>query len=480
LLLLSYGSRSLLFATTIFFAAAAAVLWLGTTRSSSTAASAAEGKKNDDETTTTTQPLLHLAESFAYVVGWSVAQWLPSECSVGFRLQKAAWDRWDDASFHSSSSNTASTNATTTTTSTANNATASANSSSLEVPTANVQHFASPSELASFLESTYGKDWIRRPLLLKQLWNREKEEEEELPSSSSPGESNGDDSGSSCVGNNHNRKLSLRGLLSESLVVPYFSDATSTSSGALTPDGRAPVGDVVRSIVEDDKPYKIGSQLVLEAYPHLIVDEVAPNPVVTELFGNYFTPDSLKGSGPYRMFPALTTVPLFVAWKRKRRNATAAVATTTTSSNENVRQAQQQQQQETLPYTALHCEPIGNVAVQLSGTKRWTLVGPDHWYRLKPSAAPDGRAFFHSNRAYDDSHRLTAIPRYENVVTDAGDALWVPPWTWHQVEYVPSEHISIGASLFHFRVSEFVANNPLFALLSLPALLKELVGYNTQ
>mmetsp|Transcript_12349 Transcript_12349/g.12429 ORF Transcript_12349/g.12429 Transcript_12349/m.12429 type:complete len:96 (-) Transcript_12349:267-554(-) len=93
---------------------------------------------------------------------------------------------------------------------------------------------------------------------------------------------------------------------------------------------------------------------------------------------------------------------------------------------------------------------------------------------IKPSLSPDGRAFFASN-----SNSYINVPTY-NAITSAGDAIWVPSWTWHSVNYIPSEDIAIGASLFHFRAWDFITNNALFAVLVTPAIIKELLGLNTQ
>jgi hypothetical protein len=297
-----------------------------------------------------------------------------------------------------------------------------------ELASVNVQDHLE--DLLPYLEETYGMDWRKRPLLLKGLW--------------SPLELS-----------NSTRRLSLKGLLQENLTIPYFSDARLP--GALTPDSRAPVREVVANITHG-APHKIGTQFVVQTYPE-IIQEVAPVNLVTELFGDYFTPESVKGTGPFRLLPALTTVPLFIAkGKQADKNDIAA---------------QDEARVSTQPYTALHCEPIGNVAVQLSGRKQWTLVRPEFSYLVKPSTSPDGRAFF-ASWASDYN-----VPTY-SAVTAAGDAIWVPTWTWHRVDYLESEDIAIGGSLFHFRFLDFVSNNPLFAVLIVPNLLKELVGYNTQ
>jgi hypothetical protein len=92
-----------------------------------------------------------------------------------------------------------------------------------------------------------------------------------------------------------------------------------------------------------------------------------------------------------------------------------------------------------------------------------------------PSVSPDGRAFFASWAT--DPSRLA--PSYE-VVTEAGDALWVPVWTWHKVDYIDSKDVALGASLFHFRPVDFWKNNPLYAFLIIPAMLMEVTGFKKQ
>ena len=232
----------------------------------------------------------------------------------------------------------------------------------------------------------------------------------------------------------------------------------------LSPDGFGKVRDVVYNMTMG-APHKIGSQLILEKYPDLI-EEVAPLEVVTELFGDYFSPDHIKGSGPWNLFPAITTVPLFVANNHAPLNSSSLEEYG--HSNENEIEIQQQ------PYTALHCEPIGNIAVQLTGQKKWTLVQPEYSYKIKPAISPDGRAFF-SSWAKDYKN----VPVYETITT-AGDGIWVPTWTWHRVDYIESDDIAIAGSLFHFRAVDFVRNNALFAGVMIPALVKELLGFNTQ
>ena len=83
-------------------------------------------------------------------------------------------------------------------------------------------------------------------------------------------------------------------------------------------------------------------------------------------------------------------------------------------------------------------------------------------------------------RQYWPSARVSEgmLPRYA-VTTNPGDALWVPPWTWHRVDY-GSGGLSVAASLFHFRPVDFVQRQPFFAFAIVPNMVKELLGWKTQ
>ncbi len=305
-----------------------------------------------------------------------------------------------------------------------------ANSNIIEIPTADVQKHRH--DMLQNLEQKFGKDWRRRPVLFKGLWTAD---ELVLNTDGTP------------------RKLSMENLLQMDLTIPYFYNATIKT---ITPDGLGSVSNILRNITLG-RPHKIGTQLIVENDPDLI-QEVAPLDLISELFGGYFTSDRVRGSGPWNMFPAMTTVPIFIA----KNEGKGPIANTNTTPQG--------------PFTTLHCEPIGNIAVQLSGRKKWTLVLPEHSFRIKPGISPDGRAFFAS---WANESEIDDVPKYE-VATAAGDALWVPTWTWHRVDYIPSEDVSLAASLFHFRVLDFYQNNPLFAALMIPAMVKELLGFNTQ
>ena len=325
---------------------------------------------------------------------------------------------------------------------------AAVQSMNLNIPTVNIQNFTRETILP-YLETTYGQDWRRRPLLLQNLWTKEELKDPR-------------------------RHLTPHGLLQEETIVDYFSNARSLR--ALIPDASGRVRDIVYNMTHRGLPHKIGSQLILDAHPEWI-EEVAPTGIITTLFGDRFKSTDIVQTS---IIPAMTTVPVFVA-----PTSVPKVKATTLNDDSYLSLSSNKQPP---PHTALHCEPIGNVAVQLSGQKRWTLVSPEYSLYLRPSLAPDGRAYFAS---WQDMQALP-VPHYSDVVTSAGDALWVPTWTWHHVDYTTTtttsssdeeevtNNLAIGASLFHFRPMDFWDNNPLFAFLLIPALLREALGLQRQ
>ena len=346
------------------------------------------------------------------VFQWSIAQWIPwpFASSIGRWLQENAWKVWT------------------------NNAIKDLDGIILDCPVLDLSENLTIDRLVEMLETRYGKDWRNRPLLLKGLWSRSELEKE-------------------------GRRLSLQGLLQEDLIIPYFQNASAPY--ALSPDSKGPTSQIVNNMTTG-LPHKIGTQFLVQTYPELI-KEVAPTVIVTTLFGDYFQPHHVNGSGPFGVFPATTTVPVFVA----KTGKTSGTVQDTNCADSSYNDAH--------PRTDLHCEPIGNVAVQLQGEKQWLLIAPEHSFRIQPAAAPDGRAFFASF-----SNSLKSVPQY-HVTTHAGDAMWIPTWTWHRVDYVGEEEsVAIGGSLFHFRPLDFLRNNPLFAMLIIPSLIKELIGYKTQ
>ena len=369
-----------------------------------------------------------------YMLAWIVAQWMPMN-SLRVFLQERAWKYWEQERYPGSMIRELE-----------DSLKGLKHPKHLPVPSVNVREHGH--HLSQYLQDRFGADWQKRPLLLRNLWTAD-----ELADPS--------------------RRISLNGLLRENLTIPYFADARLEN--ALSPNAQGTVASIVANMTQG-YPHKIGTQFVVQAYPDL-VKEIAPHNILTELFGDFFSPDHVRGTmAPW--LPPLTTVPLFVA---------ASSYLVPNGSKP-----------EKPSFTALHCEPIGNVAVQLSGSKQWTLVDPAFSFLIRPSTAPDGRAFFASwkpiptqqqNDDPDEPQTTTdgwdKVPTYTGV-TSAGDAMWVPTWTWHRVDYIAdnnkdgSNDIAIGGSLFHFRPKDFVVNNPLFAVLMIPAMILELVGINTQ
>ena len=86
---------------------------------------------------------------------------------------------------------------------------------------------------------------------------------------------------------------------------------------------------------------------------------------------------------------------------------------------------------------------------------------------------------WHNPRGSCRAGEFAAHARRYEIETVAGDVLWVPTWTWHRVDYLPGV-ASVSASLFHVRVEQIAAINPLFATLLTPNLFKELIGWKTQ
>eukprot|EP00429_Kryptoperidinium_foliaceum_P010133 CAMPEP_0176001962 /NCGR_PEP_ID=MMETSP0120_2-20121206/400_1 /TAXON_ID=160619 /ORGANISM="Kryptoperidinium foliaceum, Strain CCMP 1326" /LENGTH=230 /DNA_ID=CAMNT_0017334533 /DNA_START=1 /DNA_END=693 /DNA_ORIENTATION=- len=227
------------------------------------------------------------------------------------------------------------------------------------------------------------------------------------------------------------------------------------------------------------RPHKIGSQLYVKQKPELLA-EVAPLDLVTTLFGDRFKADRLLGhiTSPLALIKGPLTVPMFVA------NGAPQNADDDTSTGEEEASCDARLDEQTnatikdRPFTGLHCEPIGNVAVNLHGAREWTLVEPQYSHLLRPAVSPDCRGFF-ASWATSIEH----VPRYV-ARTLPGDAVWVPPWTWHQVTYVsdPSAEgtVAMGASLFHFRPMEFISRNPLYAFLLMPFLIGEFLGSKSQ
>lgn len=231
------------------------------------------------------------------------------------------------------------------------------------------------------------------------------------------------------------------------LKVDYFSDARRKNT---VPDAFGPVGEIVTRILEGG-PEKFGTQMILKAFPVVMERFLNENKWLEAIFG-------FQRVEVWRKMGSTVTVPVFMSRGMKSDPAKKTLGETTR--------------------TDLHCEPISNLVAQTVGGKVWTLIEPQYSYLLRPTVAPDGRAYFYSNLDPFDPQALASVPRYE-VTTQKGDVLYVPTWTWHRVQYLP-DITAVSISLFEFVPSSFFFNNCYFAATLVPNLIKELLGIKMQ
>jgi hypothetical protein len=342
--------------------------------------------------------IIRIGASPLLVLQWWFVQWIPFE-SIARPIEQLCWQKVQEFS--------------------------AVTGQVLQLPDIDVQEHGD--NILSFVERKYGPGWRSKPLLLRNMWTQK-----ELSS--------------------EDRRLSLKGLLQENMVVPYFTNVSRP--GALVPDAEGRISDIVANISSKALPHKIGSQLLAHQNPELVY-EVAPNHIVTQLFGNYFSPTMVRGffNG---LLPPITIIPLFIAKAnyKKQNNDTCS--------------------SEEQPRTDMHCEPIANILVQLEGEKRITLISPEYSLHVQPRTSPDGRPYI-----YSMSPNFDHVPRFIHTI-QKGDAIYVPSWTWHRVDYTSDKDIAISGSLFHFRPLDFFRRNPLHAAVIVPNLLMELTGLKAQ
>ena len=305
------------------------------------------------------------------------------------------------------------------------------------------------------------------------------------------------------------------------LLVPYYSDA---SGGALRPDAIGTVARVVAAI-EAGGPQKLGTELVFRRHPELLT-ELGLTAPLARLWKEFTA--ARHAPVPY-LPPAACEDPCLSvhthgsrrassadrpssrggsarpsrcrsSWARARATARRMCAPTSTqspsagpSTRPPTTRRHPQHVQHTLVRPCVPCAPLhplpsplprstGSATLQLGGRKKWTLIPGDQSYRLRPSLAPDGRAFFCTRRAHGAAGVATlaaAGATHYEVEQRPGDVLWVPTWTWHRVDYLPNV-TALSVSLFHVRAEQLAAAQPLLTAAMVPALLKELVGWKTQ
>mmetsp|Transcript_21755 Transcript_21755/g.51255 ORF Transcript_21755/g.51255 Transcript_21755/m.51255 type:complete len:670 (-) Transcript_21755:342-2351(-) len=312
--------------------------------------------------------------------------------------------------------------------------------------------------LVQYAKQSIGEfDMATHPILLRNIW----------PPQSFATESN--------------RRLTIEGLLKDpelsTVDLPnHFPDASQAGYPALVPDNSRQVTlfQFVSDLLSGRAAHaKIGTQLIVEAVPEL-TEEIVPRGLARELFGWNPWVDDLKSwlkdhvseriQGWINKFPSASCYPVFVARQHPP------------SSNH-------------YPRTDLHAEPIGNIAVQLEGSRRWTLVSAEWSTLLRPTVSKHGRGYIYANLDPKDelSERLRQLPQVFECITNRGDAIWIPPWHWHKIDYnvgTPNEsnetQLSVGASVFHFYPMMYAFNMPLFAYLIVPNLIWEALGFNTE
>jgi hypothetical protein len=248
------------------------------------------------------------------------------------------------------------------------------------------------------------------------------------------------------AGLSSNEVFSLEAMLSPPLsemIIDYFADARLPVT---VPDSRAPLGAVVRNITRGG-PEKIGTQKITRAEPSIIRGLIEEN---SHWLTTVFTDARVN---LWKRLGFYITIPVFMS----RGMSSTLNATTRTD---------------------FHTEPIANLVFQTLGYKKWTLISPEHSRLLKPTVSPDGRAYFYSTLDPMDPSAFSNISRYE-VVTNPGDALFIPCWTWHRVEYV-TDVTAASVSIFEFNPREWIVNNPAFALTIIPNMIKELAGLKLQ
>jgi len=222
------------------------------------------------------------------------------------------------------------------------------------------------------------------------------------------------------------------------LEIDFFSNASAIDG--IVPDARAPLRSIVRGILAGGSA-KIGTEMIFRSFPRLL-DELEIGARVGALLGGASKMDSSRVG-------LLLTVPVFMATGAPDAR------------------------------TDLHCEPIGNLMLQMGGSKLWTMVPPEESRHLRPTVSKDGRAYLQSRLPTERPEETLAHVRRWTVESRAGDAVWVPTWTWHRVDYIEGV-TALSASLFHPRHEQIVTHNPLYAALVLPNMVKELVGWKTQ
>ena len=287
-------------------------------------------------------------------------------------------------------------------------------------------------------------DISTHPIVLRNLWPEEsfREAPDVVEDENSGGRNDVGNDGGVCEqreghGLRKKRRLSPAAIMNDpqlsNLVLPnYFSDAANRAGyAALVPDAYDDVpttlSHFLTRILSGDSPNaKIGTQVIVDEHPELR-DEIIPAYLARGVFGwNTHLEDIAiwsRGRGwlvedivawMCKVLPSMSTYPVFIAGNGHRDGAMGADMDDGTPRH---------------PRTDLHSEPIGNIASQLHGTRRWTLV-PTAWSVLLRPTISRHRAYFYSNMDpyIELPERLDGIPLVYECVTRRGDTMWIPPW----------------------------------------------------
>jgi hypothetical protein len=106
----------------------------------------------------------------------------------------------------------------------------------------------------------------------------------------------------------------------------------------------------------------------------------------------------------------------------------------------------------------LHCARHANFFIQVVGAKKWTLIEPKYSLFLHPILA-----YNIPGCIGETLPSVTETLPKQEVILNPGDALFNPPWMWHQVENMPG--FTIGCATRELRFWGTLKNNPMFTIL---------------
>ena len=321
-----------------------------TTCPSSSSSSSSSSTSSTTISTYATNNFLLIIQQSIILLTWSISNWIPTTWMISLGIREQIWDMMmNNNNGHNN-----------------NNISYNQEIQVLSIPTilSTIRDKQQQQEqeeenniysyIQTYLENTYGKDWKERPLLIEGL----------LMNDNNNDNNNDND--------NNMLLLSTKGLLQSKQIIPYFNNANEINS--LTPTSMGSVGDIVQEMI-NGKPYKIGSQLLIQenptAFEELIsstttsttstsTDTFSTGLLLKELFGNHFTQQHLQPSFG-NLIPATTTVPVFVA-RTMMTTATTTTTTITTNTSKDNNNEKENDNNNNIVTTGLHCEPIGNVA----------------------------------------------------------------------------------------------------------------------